>query len=182
MADTPRRIVTGHDKTGRSIVLSDGHPPNGLQIPPNGVAFFEIWSTSASPAAIAATEPEPTIGPIQIPPHANGTVLRIVDFQPGFCKKGSHTQSPMHRTETIDYGIVLEGEMFLVLDDSEVHLKPGDIVIQRGTDHAWDNRSDKPARMVFVLVDGTFSPELKGLLSASALEKVVRTMPAPHQP
>jgi uncharacterized cupin superfamily protein len=66
----------------------------------------------------------------------------------------------MHRTESVDYGIVLEGEMVLVLTDSEVALRAGDIVVQRGTDHAWANRSDRPARMAFVLVDGRFTDEL----------------------
>jgi quercetin dioxygenase-like cupin family protein len=69
---------------------------------------------------------------------------------------------------------VLEGEIFLLLDDSEVHLKAGDVVVQRGTDHAWENRSDRPARMVFVLVDGAFSEELKASLPAGALERVIR--------
>jgi uncharacterized cupin superfamily protein len=71
----------------------------------------------------------------------------------------------MHRTETIDYGIVLAGEVYLVLDDSEVALSAGDIVIQRGTDHAWDNRSAVPARMLFVLLDGEFSPGLAAMTS-----------------
>ena len=80
----------------------------------------------------------------------------------------------MHRTETVDYGIVLEGEVFLLLDDSEVRVQAGDVVIQRGTDHAWENRSDKLARVAFILVDGAFSGELKASLPAGALEKVIR--------
>ena len=70
----------------------------------------------------------------------------------------------MHRTETVDYALVLEGEIYLVLDDSEVLLKAGDVVVQRGTDHAWANRSDKVARMAFILVDGKFTPELKQII------------------
>jgi uncharacterized cupin superfamily protein len=66
----------------------------------------------------------------------------------------------MHRTETIDYGIVLEGEIWLVLDDSEVLAKAGDVIVQRGTDHAWANRSDKVCRVAFILVDGKFTDEL----------------------
>jgi quercetin dioxygenase-like cupin family protein len=83
-----------------------------------------------------------------------------------------HSASPMHRTESIDYGIVLAGEVQLVLDDSEVHLKPGDVVVQRGTDHAWENRTDEVARMAFILVDGVFAPELRELLPADALAKL----------
>jgi uncharacterized cupin superfamily protein len=70
----------------------------------------------------------------------------------------------MHRTRSIDYGIVLEGEIYMILDDSEVHLRAGDIVVQRGTDHAWENRSNQVARMAFILVDGAFSDELRAKL------------------
>lgn len=70
----------------------------------------------------------------------------------------------MHRTETLDYGIVTEGEVWLVLDDGEVHLKRGDIVVQRGTNHAWSNRSEQMARMVFILLDGRYAETLKELL------------------
>ena len=174
MPGTPRRIVTGHDKSGNSVILSDGHPPNGLKIAERGVTFFEIWNTDASPALVAAVEPEPTDRPIEIAPKPRGTVIRILDFLPGFSKLSSGTPPFVHRTETIDYGIVLEGEMYLLLDDSEVLLKAGDVVVQRGTDHAWENRSDKLARMAFVLVDGAFSGELKASLPTGALEKVIR--------
>jgi uncharacterized cupin superfamily protein len=71
----------------------------------------------------------------------------------------------MHRTETVDYGIVLEGEVTLILDDSETTLKPGDVVIQRGTNHAWSNRGDKPCRIVFILLDGRYSEEVKAALA-----------------
>ncbi len=174
MTTTPRRIVTGHDKSGKSIVLSDGVPPIELKFPGRGVAFFEIWSTKASPAPLSAAEAEPTDELLELAPKSRGTVIRILDFVPGFSKESSGTQPFIHRTETIDYGIVLEGEIFLLLDDSEVHLKAGDVVIQRGTDHAWENRSDRPARMAFVLVDGAFCEELKASLPAGALEKVIR--------
>jgi len=174
MSATPRRIVTGHDKNGKSIVLSDTAPPNVLRLPENGVAFYEIWSTSTSPVPLTPNEPEPTNGPVHIEPKRHGNVIRFVDFQPGFSKKGSVVQTPMHRTETIDYGIVLEGEIYLLLDDSEVLLRPGDVVVQRGTLHAWDNRSDKLVRMAFVLMDGAFSGELKASLPVGALESVFR--------
>ena len=94
---------------------------------------------------------------------AHTIVTRINEFFPGYINELGN-QSPMHRTETVDYGIVLEGELYLVLDNSEVLLKQGDVVIQRGTDHAWANRSDKVARMAFILVDGQFTPELKALV------------------
>lgn len=87
-------------------------------------------------------------------------MIRVIDFEAGA------PPSPMHRTSTIDYGIVLEGEVVMLLPrGQEVHLKPGDIVVQRGTDHAWQNKSGRPARMAFVLLDGEFSAELAAKLS-----------------
>lgn len=174
MIARPRRVVTGHDKSGKSIVLSDGFPPIDLKYPERGVAFFEIWSTNASPAPLSATEAEPTHELVELAPKSRGTVIRILDFLPGFSKERSGTRPFVHRTESLDYGIVLEGEIFLLLDDSEVHLNAGDVVVQRGTDHAWENRSDRPARMAFVLVDGAFSEELKASLPVGALERVIR--------
>jgi naringenin degradation protein FdeH len=154
----PRRIVTGHDGDGHSVVLSDGAVPVSRAIPESGVTFHEIWRTPASPAPITPDEPEPTQRAVRVAPDAGGTVIRIIDFEPGHLEDG--LQSPMHRTESVDYGLVLEGEMVLVLPGSDVFLRTGDVVIQRGTDHAWANRSDRPARMAFVLVDGHFSDDL----------------------
>jgi uncharacterized cupin superfamily protein len=74
----------------------------------------------------------------------------------------------MHRTESIDYGVVIEGEMTLVLDDSEVLLKPGSVVVQRGTNHAWANRSGRPCRMLFVLIDGRYEPGIAAALARRA--------------
>jgi quercetin dioxygenase-like cupin family protein len=158
---TPRRVVTGHDAAGTSVFLADGAPPV-VRTAPDGASFHELWNTPAMPAPIAPDEPEPTLRSLTVPPDPHGTKIRVNDFPPGVV-------SPTHRTETVDYGIVLEGEMVLVLDDSETVLRAGDIVVQRGTDHRWENRSGAVARMVFVLVDGEFTPELAGLLGAEAL-------------
>jgi hypothetical protein len=174
MTAIPRRIVTGHDQSGKPIILFDGHPPSRLKIPERGLTLFEIWNTNQSPAPLLATEAEPTGRPIELAPKSSGTVIRILEFLPGFSEKAAGVQPFMHRTETIDYGIVLEGEIFLLLDDSEVHLEAGDVVVQRGTDHAWENRSEKVARMAFILLDGAFSEELKRSLPRGALEKVIR--------
>ena len=150
--------MTGHDEHGKSVVVADGAPPVVHETPDRDAAFAEIWNTSAMPVPVAATEPDPTEGrPRRVPPDANGTIVRVVEHRP-------HSRSPMHRTETLDYGICVEGEMYLVLDDSEVRLGPGDVVVQRGTDHRWENRSDALARMVFILVDGAFSDELRATL------------------
>jgi quercetin dioxygenase-like cupin family protein len=156
----PRRIVTGHDANGVSVVLSDGTVPVHRVMPQDGVGFYEIWNTDSMPAPVGSTEPsEPTQRSLRVPPEPNGTKIRINEFFPGFINKLGN-QSPMHRTETIDYGIVLEGEIWLVLDDSEVLAKAGDVIVQRGTDHAWANRSDKVCRVAFILVDGKFTDEL----------------------
>jgi quercetin dioxygenase-like cupin family protein len=157
----PRRVVTGHDENGTSVFLSDGPTPKSHDI---GVAtFHELWSTAATPAPIAATEAvEPTSRPLVTPPDPDGTIIRFTDIPAG-------ERSPMHRTETVDYGIVLEGELHLVLDDSEVRLQAGDVVVQRGTDHAWENRSDRSTRMAFILVDGAFSDELRTAIGSPEL-------------
>jgi quercetin dioxygenase-like cupin family protein len=182
-----RRVVTGHDQNGKAIVLSDGPVPtvHGNPIRP-GQLSFEVWKTHASPVPVAAHEPEPTTGPRSLQPPRNGTVLRISVVPPEteetrnlspeqarelfrrsgagdastFGRGGRHPM--MHRTETVDYAVVLEGEITLILDVGEVHLKAGDVVIQRGTSHAWSNRSGKPVKMLYVLIDGKFGPELDG--------------------
>jgi quercetin dioxygenase-like cupin family protein len=149
----PRRIVTGHDASGKSVVLSDGPTPKSLDI--GTAAFHEIWITDAMPVPIAAEEPETTDRPVRVPPPRNGVMVRFTEQGPG-------AESPMHRTETVDVGIVLEGEVWLLLDDgSETRVGPGDAVVQRGTMHQWVNRSDRPVRMVFVLIDGEIGDELR---------------------
>jgi quercetin dioxygenase-like cupin family protein len=149
----PRRIVTGHDASGKSVVLSDGPTPKSLDI--GTAAFHEIWITDAMPVPIAAEEPETTDRPVRVPPPRNGVMVRYTEQGPG-------AESPMHRTETLDVGIVLEGETWLLLDDgSETRVGPGDAVVQRGTMHAWANRSDRPVRMVFVLIDGALADDVR---------------------
>ena len=149
----PRRIVTGHDASGKSVILSDTPSPKTTDI--GTAAFHEIWVTEETPVQIPAAEPEPTDRPIRVGPPANGVMIRFTDMAPG-------AESPMHRTETLDVGVVLEGETWLLLDDgSETKVGQGDAVVQRGTNHAWANRSDRPVRMVFVLVDGTITDELR---------------------
>ncbi|MFC6342480.1 cupin domain-containing protein [Nocardioides hankookensis] len=160
----PRRVVTGHTPDGVSVVLSDGPVPVSRQLPDDGVAFHEVWSTEGAPTRIAAVEPsEPTERTLGVPPPPRGTKIRINEFAPGFLDERG-LQSPVHRTASVDYGIVLSGEITLVLDDSEVTLRAGDVVVQRGTDHAWANRGTETARVVFVLVDGEFSDELVATL------------------
>ena len=163
-AQPPRRVVTGHTADGKSVVVSDSAVPVTREIPQDGVTFHEVWNTEGAPARITAVEPsEPTERTLAVPPPPRGTKIRINEFAPGHLNEAG-LQSPVHRTASIDYGIVLDGEITLLLDDSEVTLRAGDIVVQRGTDHAWANRGPVPARVVFVLVDGEFDPGLAATL------------------
>jgi quercetin dioxygenase-like cupin family protein len=169
MTNAPRRVVTGHTPDGVSVVVSDGPVPVSRQIPEDGVAFHEIWNTTGAPAPINAVEDvDPTERELAVPPPERGTKIRVNEFAPGFLNAAG-LQSPVHRTESVDYGIVLEGEITLLLDDSEVTLRAGDVVVQRGTDHAWANRGDTVAKVVFVLVDGAFEPELLDTLPDGAV-------------
>jgi mannose-6-phosphate isomerase-like protein (cupin superfamily) len=178
------RVVTGHDGDGQAIVISEGPLPTVAEIKAiPGTVFHEVWSTEGTPAPVDNGE-DPTLGPLRLPPPKHGTRIRFVDIPPdtadfeqngakrmkeAFAQIGDehastvHADSPhplMHRTESIDYGIVIEGEMTLVLDRGEVLLKPGSVVVQRGTNHAWANRSGKPCRMLFILVDGCYDPSI----------------------
>jgi mannose-6-phosphate isomerase-like protein (cupin superfamily) len=187
------RVVTGHDAQGRAIVSSNGPLPSVIEVAAiPGTVFHEVWNTSSSPAPIDNSA-DPTVGALKLPPPPQGTRMRFVDIPPDtaeFLAQGAAKMSDaftqigdaaastvkagsphplMHRTESIDYGVVIEGEMTLVLDDSEVPLKPGSVVVQRGTNHAWANRSGKPCRMLFVLIGGQYEPALAEALGGAAV-------------
>jgi quercetin dioxygenase-like cupin family protein len=162
MPSIPRRVVTGHDERGVSVFASDGPVPV-VRTAPDGALFCEIWGTAATPAPVPAAEPDPTVNALTVPPPPNGTKIRINVFPPGVV-------SPIHRTQSVDYGIVLGGEVVLVLDESETTLRQGDVVVQRGTSHRWENRTGTAARMAFILIDGAFAPELLGTLGPDVLD------------
>jgi quercetin dioxygenase-like cupin family protein len=143
------------------VFTSDGAVP-AAGTAPSGTVFYELWATDATPATIGAdpvdaVPPGPAAGPLSVPPAPGGTLIRINDLPPG-------AGSPMHRTQTVDYAIVLDGEVVLVLDEGETVLRAGDVVVQRGTSHRWENRSAATARVAFVFVDGAFTPALLGTL------------------
>ena len=182
MSKPYRRIVTGHNAQGRSVIASDG-PPERLQaMGPNGPWLREYWNTRETPAVIDRLGGEPPEPSVILAPPPRGTRIRVVDIAPeraedaaldpktaaehfarigaaGAFTGGKHPG--MHRTETIDYGIVLEGEVTLIVDESETLVRAGDIAIQRGTNHAWVNRSTANCRIAFVLVDGVFEDGLR---------------------
>lgn len=185
MARPVRRIVTGHNAQGRSIVQEDGPPARVVALGgEGGTTFHELWNTRETPAPIDRASGEPAEPGISLLPPARGTRIRILDIPPDdgavaalpreavqalFDAIGAgHALAPnpphplMHRTETIDYGIMLEGELVLILDEGETIVRAGDVVVQRGTSHAWANRSGRDARIAFVLVDGRFEEGLEG--------------------
>jgi len=155
----PRRVVTGHDGSGKSIVLSDGPPPQHHQMhgPAIGADFYEIWNTSSPVPLLTSMEAhEPNERGFTIMP-VTGHLLRIIELYP---PQDGGKRTVMHRTKTLDYVVMIEGEAVLVLDDTELTLTKGDVIVQRGTDHAWENRSDKVARMAFIHIAAEFSEEL----------------------
>jgi mannose-6-phosphate isomerase-like protein (cupin superfamily) len=186
MTKPVRRVVTGHDRNGKAVVISDGPAPfvHVNAINPEWYST-DIWRTSEIPARIASAAVETTLGPRRQMPDKRGTVVRINHYPPEseavrmmdseasrktFAALGNETAATfgkggrhplMHRTETIDYAIVLAGEITMVMDDTDVNLKAGDVLVQCGTNHAWSNRSGAPCVIAFVLIDGAFEPELE---------------------
>lgn len=183
-----KRVVTGHNEGGLAVIASSGQTPNifPLKAIP-GTIFYEIWNSSSSPAPLDNAA-DPTCQTLRLSPTSLGSVIRVVDIPPDSIQNHVSSQDAsaafaeigqahagtgnsdskhklMHRTETLDYGIVTEGEVWLVLEEDEVHLKRGDIVVQRGTNHAWSNRTEELARMVFILLDGCYATELRELIS-----------------
>lgn len=181
-----RRIVTGHDAGGKAIIQEDGPVPRYQRIGGEaGPMFHEVWNTTETPARIDAASGEPPEEGIRLAPPANGTRIRVLDIPPDGDRLDSITpeearahfaevdagdasshsgagskHAHMHRTETIDYGIVLEGEVVLIVDEGETTCRAGDIIIQRGTNHGWANRTDSNCRIAFILIDGTFCGDL----------------------
>lgn len=174
-----RRVVTGHHADGRSTVITDGPAPNVKQRQA-GNASTLLWVTEESPAGVSGSAdraardigvPPPPCGSIfriaEFPPHSGGEVrdhaalLRDFgigeDVAPGYPPR----HPAIHRTRTIDYVIVLEGEIDLLLDDGEVRLGAGDVVIQRGSNHAWINRSGKLCRLGMVFIDAQEPAEIR---------------------
>lgn len=172
-----RRIVTGHSASGKSIFVADGPAPHAkkfVHVPGFETTF--AWETFADSTVPQLPDHDPSLAAKSWIPSAGGTILQVVTFPPdsvmaspdfnpaaaggeymtnlpGLAERFEMDSPGMHTTDSIDYGVLLEGEIHLELDDGEVKkLSPHDLVVQRGTRHAWRNRSDKPATMLFVLV------------------------------
>jgi mannose-6-phosphate isomerase-like protein (cupin superfamily) len=180
-----RRVVTGHDGAGRAIIQSDAPPTRVQVVGLSGPTFYEVWNTRETPALIDRDSAEPAEAQLMLAPPSHGTRIRVLDIPPeteemakidaaaarehfaavGAAEASTHgggqPRHPfMHRTQSIDYGIVLEGEITLIVDDAETTVRAGDIVVQRGTNHGWANRSGRNCRIAFILVDGRFTDGL----------------------
>ncbi len=170
-----RRVVTGHDAAGYSLIEQDGPPPGMVSVPERpGYVMANVWRTGAMPSSVLA--PDDIDQHRGVLPPKGGTVIRVIDIPPEPAdpatlhamlhatfrrlypdadhapKAGGH--QGMHRTTTVDYAIVLFGSITAIMDEGETVLNAGDILIQRGTNHAWANRSGAVCRICFVLIDG----------------------------
>ena len=155
-----RRVVTSHDASGKAVVWIDGDATNH-KFPSDKISSTMMWSTDATPTQIFRGEDEGARILGSAPP-AGGSRFTMMEFQPG---NAGH----LHRTDTVDYVICIAGEIDMVLDDAQsVTLRAGDVAIQRGTNHAWINRSDQPCRLAVVLIDAAPKREgsISGLVSA----------------
>jgi quercetin dioxygenase-like cupin family protein len=143
MALNVRRVVTGHDANGRAMVKVDEVAKNITSSRPQQAACV-IWTTEGFPVDNAGDADTSTrkVGTTL----ANGCVFRVVEFGPGVAPRN-------HRTDSIDFAVVMSGEIDMQLDDNEVHLKAGDVLVQRGTIHNWVNRGSEPCVIAFTLVD-----------------------------
>jgi mannose-6-phosphate isomerase-like protein (cupin superfamily) len=170
-----RRIVTGHDAQGKAIVVYDV-PVQAKQRAAGGNGMTLLWTTNEFPLDANAST-DRALGHNGVPPTPNGTVFRIVDFAPtrphdgpvdhhaillsmGIdpATQGYGRHENTHRTKSVDYAIVLDGEIDMLLDDTEVHVKAGDVLVQQATNHAWVNNGTKPCRIAFILIDGKAPP------------------------
>jgi len=168
-----RRVVTGHNAAGQSIFLIDGPAPRVLDRGTGSTVVTELWETDTAPADNSGNA-DPTEHPFRLPPAKNGSKFRIIEYPPdrarvaairhsgaghdspseGYVRDTANPRHPgFHKTASIDYVIVLAGEIYALMDEGEVLLKTGDVLIQRGTSHAWSNRTDDPAYLAFVLID-----------------------------
>lgn len=184
------RVVTGHDAQGKSVIISNGPLPTVRDIDAvPGMVFHEVWETCGTPPLVGNGD-DPAKAALEHQPRKNGNIIRFVDFPPDesyladgnaearmkqlfnevnapaqLTGKADSPHPMMHRSEAIDYGILIEGELTLILDDSEVLLTPGSVVVQRGTNHAWANRSGRQCRMLYVQINGQYDPAIAALLA-----------------
>ncbi len=166
-----RRVVTGLDSNGKAVAIFDAPVPLATLRSPNPAG--DMWITSKSPTDYSAKEDWAKINSVGVSPPHGGTIFRIVEFPPTTERVssmdvntmmkviGDHApkrglpprHSMMHRTRSLDYALILSGEIDMLLDDTEVHLKAGDVLVQQATNHAWVNRGKENCRIAFILMD-----------------------------
>jgi naringenin degradation protein FdeH len=168
-----RRVVTGHNAKGRSIFIVDGATPHVFSRSEGSAVVHELWQTARTPADNRGND-DAIAGPHRLAPPRNGSVLRVIEYPPdserlaaiaretalpdasgraAATDRNNPRHPGFHKTATIDYAIVLSGEIYAMMDEGEVLLKPGDVLVQRGTNHAWSNRTNDTAVVAFVLID-----------------------------
>jgi len=168
-----RRVVTGLDANNKAVVMFDSRMP--LQTGPYGLNSTNLWVTNSYPLGFSFKDDTSAI-PVGVSPLDHGTKFRVVEFlpldaateakmEPGFLMKAVGPVAParglpvthplMHRTRSVDYAVVLSGEIDMMLDDTVVHLKPGDTIVQQATNHAWVNHGTGTCRILFVLMDSS---------------------------
>ena len=165
-----RRVLTGHDAGGRSTFIADGEATNIKQSPAMpGLALTDLWETTGAPASNAGDK-DAADRPVRLEPPKNGTILRLVEFPPdsqwrtsrsreafaaigaGHTADKSSSDPMMHKTSTVDYIIVLKGEIYAIMETGEKLLRAGDVLVQRGTNHSWSVRGNEPCIVAVVLV------------------------------
>ena len=168
-----RRVVTGHDAAGKSIFIIDGPTPHVFSRSTGSAIMHEMWETTGAPADNGGSADAIARGARLAPPQ-NGSLFRIIEYPPDAQRlpaivreqglpddsgraAASDRNNPrhpgFHKTSTIDYAIVLSGEIYAMMDEGELLLKAGDVLVQRGTNHAWSNRTSETVAVAFVLID-----------------------------
>ena len=178
MGQKIRRIVTGHNDQGKAIIAIDDLAPNATEIKGwPGLCVTELWVTGEMPVDNNGKSDQGE-RPMRHDPTPNGTIFRIVEIPPESATKAIDTTAAfehlgstnkpkaedsakhpsMHKTKSIDYLVVMSGEMWMVMEEGEVLLRPGDCIVQRGTNHAWVNKGDKPCLLAAILIDAKPAP------------------------
>ena len=172
-----RRFVTGHDAAGRSTFILADAAPATRGGGPGATRVTEMWETAATPADNSGTA-DAAVHPLRLPPPAGGSIFRIVEYPPDaeriallrgspahddagerYTRDFTDARHPgFHKTSTIDYAIVLNGEIYALMDEGEELLRAGDVLVQRGTNHAWSNRTSETVAIAFVLIDAVPMP------------------------
>lgn len=185
-----RRVLTGHDADGKSTIIADSPAQNVKEMASMpGLALTDLWETSGAPASNAGGA-DAALRPVRLEPPKNGTLLRIVEFPPdsawrsgadgreafksigaGHAQDRASSDPMMHRTSTVDYIIVLRGEIHAVMESGETLLRAGDILVQRGTNHSWSVRGSEPCIVAAVLVHAKPLGKQKAKKSAPKAKK-----------